>query len=228
MDGYIRSTAALVEPAMLELRVVARAVPAACFVSGGAAPMPIRPLRDGAGYVIRSPEAEPRAAAPIAFALEAVLERFAVQRGFDRDRPLVVGVIRGFETGSHGHGLGRAVDIGSVGGVSLGEWKRRWDRAVHHALRVGDRVTRERVLAAERRHNLGHALYSTLLQVGGWLTDPNAWRPYRDVPQLFGPWTPTLGPWRPLSRSVARVDPQRLADQRWVYRAHEDHIHVAR
>jgi hypothetical protein len=47
--------------------------------------------------------------------------------------------------------------------------------------------------------------------------------------QLFGPWTATEGPWKPMQiKDPSPYQQQRLADQRWVFQAHQDHIHVAR
>jgi hypothetical protein len=55
------------------------------------------------------------------------------------------------------------------------------------------------------------------------------WRPYRGVMQLFGLWTASEGPWRPMQiKDPNPYQQQRLADQQWVFRAHRDHIHVAR
>jgi hypothetical protein len=54
------------------------------------------------------------------------------------------------------------------------------------------------------------------------------WRPYRGVMQLFGPWTAAEGPWKViLFKNPNPYQQQRLADQQWVFQAHEDHIHLA-
>jgi hypothetical protein len=59
--------------------------------------------------------------------------------------------------------------------------------------------------------------------------DQQGWRPYRGVMQLFGPWTATEGPWTAMQiKAPTLYQQQRLADQRWVFQAHQDHIHVAR
>jgi hypothetical protein len=92
-----------------------------------------------------------------------------------------------------------------------------------------DPKERAAALAAEQERNLGHALYKALLDHGGWRVDSVGWRVYRGVVQLFGPWTATEGPWKPMQfKSPTPYQRQRLADQQWVYRAHQDHIHVAR
>jgi hypothetical protein len=47
--------------------------------------------------------------------------------------------------------------------------------------------------------------------------------------QLFGPWTGTEGPWKAMQiEKPTSEEHQRLADQQWVFQAHQDHIHVAR
>jgi hypothetical protein len=54
------------------------------------------------------------------------------------------------------------------------------------------------------------------------------WRPYRGVMQLFGPWTATEGPWKAMQiKTPNAYQEQRLTDQRWVFRARQDHIHAA-
>jgi len=51
----------------------------------------------------------------------------------------------------------------------------------------------------------------------------------RGVMQLFGPWTATQGPWKAVQiKGPNPYQRQRLADQQWVLRAHQNHIHVAR
>jgi len=47
--------------------------------------------------------------------------------------------------------------------------------------------------------------------------------------QLFGPWTATEGPWKAMQiKDPTPYQRQRLADQQWVFHAHQDHIHVAK
>ena len=88
---------------------------------------------------------------------------------------------------------------------------------------------RAEAIAAEQKRNLDYGLYKALQEHGGWRVDPHGWRPYRGVMQLFGPWTATHGPWKAMQ--IKEPNPyqrQRLADQQWVFQAHQDHIHVAR
>jgi hypothetical protein len=189
----------------------------------------LRPVRSGRAYVLTCPAAHRLVAPQLAEALEAVFERFARQVGAGERDPLEVDIARGFVPGSPGHGEGRAADIAAVGGRSLLDWKRDWDRAMALAERLADPRRRADVHAGERRRNLGHGLYRALLRRGGWRVDGQGWRPYRRVEQLFGPWTPTEGPWTTMR--IAEPDPTQqchLADQRWVFAAHQDHIHVAR
>jgi hypothetical protein len=189
----------------------------------------LRPVRSGRAYLLTCPAARRLVAPPLAEALEAVFERFARQVGAGESDPLEVGIARGFVPGSPGHGEGRAADIATVGGRTLLDWKWDWDRAMALAERLTDPRQRADARAGERRRNLGHGLYQALLRRCGWRIDDHGWRPYRRVEQLFGPWTATEGPWRTIQ--VAEPTPtqqRRLADQRWVFAAHQDHIHVAR
>jgi hypothetical protein len=189
----------------------------------------LRPVRSGQAYRITSPAARGLVAPELAEALEAVFDRFARERGFTPDRPLDLRFSRGFKAGSHGHGEGAAADIVAVGGKSLVEWKQDWDQATAAAEKVSDQEQRSPMMAAEQKRNLGYGLYKALQEHGGWRVDPGGWRPYRGVMQLFGPWTASEGPWKAVQ--IKDPDPyqrQRLADQEWVFRAHRDHIHVAR
>jgi hypothetical protein len=136
---------------------------------------------------------------------------------------------RGFKAGSHGHGEGRAADIDTVGGKSLLEWKQGWDKAMTAAQKVSDPQQRAEAIAAEQKRNLGHGLYKALQAHGGWRVSQGGWRVYRGVMQLFGPWTATEGPWNAMHIDSPNPDQRRrLADQQWVFQAHQDHIHVAR
>jgi hypothetical protein len=76
----------------------------------------------------------------------------------------------------------------------------------------------------------GYGLYKALQEHGGWPVDPKGWQPYRGVMQLFGPWMATEGSWKTMQiENVSRpYQQQRMADQQWVFRAHQDHIHVSR
>ena len=68
----------------------------------------------------------------------------------------------------------------------------------------------ERRLIAEKeeKENLGWRLYKALQRYGQWA------QPYGYPVQLFGPWTRTEGPWKPISD--------------FLLRAHRDHIHLAK
>jgi hypothetical protein len=165
----------------------------------------------------------------LAEALETVFERFAREAGFTPDKPLDIQLLRGFKAGSHGHGEGRAADIVTVGGKGLLAWKQEWERALAAAEKLPDPQQRAEAITAEQQRNLGYGLYKTLQAHGGWRVNPKGWRVYRNVMQLFGPWTATEGPWKPMQfENPSPYQRRRLADQRWVFQAHQDHIHVAR
>jgi hypothetical protein len=165
----------------------------------------------------------------LAEALETIFERFAREHGFTSEKLLETRLSRGFKAGSHGHGEGRAADIAAVGGKSLLEWKQAWDRAIATAEKLSDPQQRAEAIVAEQKRNLGYGLYKALQEHGGWRVDQKGWRPYRGVMQLFGPWTPTEGPWKVMQiKAPNPYQRQRLADQQWVFQAHQDHIHVAR
>jgi hypothetical protein len=135
---------------------------------------------------------------------------------------------RGFKAGSHGHGEGRAADIDAVGGKSLLGWKQAWDQALAATQKLPDSQQAE-ALAAEQQRNLGYGLYKALQAHGGWRVNPKGWRVYRGVMQLFGPWTATEGPWKAMQiKNPNAYQKEHLADQQWVFQAHQDHIHVAR
>jgi hypothetical protein len=188
----------------------------------------LRPIGHGHAYAITSPPAQRLVRPELAEALETVFERLARERGFTPEKPLAIRLTRGFKAGSHGHGEGRAADIAAVGGKGLLVWKQEWDQAMAAADQLPDEQRTEAV-ASEQKRNLGYALYKALQEHGGWRVNPQGWRPYRGVMQLFGPWTATEGPWKTMQ--VATPNPyqrRRLADQQWVFQAHQDHIHVAR
>jgi ATP-dependent exoDNAse (exonuclease V) beta subunit len=76
---------------------------------------------------------------------------------------------------------------------------------------------------------LGYRLYKALQAYGGWRVNPGGWRVYLGVMQLFGPWTAVEGPWKQMQIDTPTTyQKERLADQQWVFQAHQDHIHVAR
>jgi hypothetical protein len=165
----------------------------------------------------------------LAAALESVFERFARERGFTAEKPLEIQLSRGFKARSHGHGEGRAADIAVVAGKGLLAWKQEWDRAISAAEKLSDTQQRAESIAAEQRRNLGYGLYKALQAYGGWRVNPSGWRVYRGVMQLFGPWTAAEGPWKQMQiDNLTAYQKERLADQQWVFQAHQDHIHVAR
>jgi hypothetical protein len=208
--------------------VLARGKPA-LELAGRSVAGTLRPVRNGAAYRLTSAPERGLVVSPLAQALESVFERFARARGFTPDRPLEIVLTRGFKAGSHGHGEGRATDIGAVGGKSLLVWKREWDRGVATAGAAADPPQRAKAIAAEQGRNLGYALYKTLQAHGGWRVNPKGWHVYRGVIQLFGPWTAAEGPWKQMHlKNPTAFQRKRLADQKWVFRAHQDHIHVAR
>jgi hypothetical protein len=196
------------------------------------APPPVRtlrPVQSGQYYRITSQPARGLVTPDLAETLGTVFERFARMHGFTPKKPLEIRFSRGFKAGSRGHGEGCAVDIVAMGGKSLQAWKQEWDRAMDAAEARSDPQQRVEAIAAEQKRNLGYGLYETLQQHGGWRVNPKGWRPYRGVMQLFGPWTATEGPWKAMQiKEPNAYQRQRLADQEWILRAHQDHIHVAR
>jgi hypothetical protein len=161
------------------------------------------PVPSGRCYRVESPAANALVTPELAGELARVLERFGRQAGFGDGRR--VGVF--FKPGVVGHHqVGRAADIYGVGGLGLDRWKARWDAMARAAPR--DLAARRALLARERRRNLGWRLYKTLQLHGRWA------RPAGYPVQLFGPWTRTEGPWRPISDRLLH--------------AHRDHIHVAK
>jgi len=181
-----------------------------------------RPVVSGQSYRITSPPVRGLVRIELAEALESVFERFARQQGFSGKEPLEISLSRGYKANSHGHREGRAADIDAVGGKNLLQWKEEWERAVKHQDRPAETI------AARPGRNLGYMLYKALQSDGGWRVNPGGWRVYQNVMQLFGPWTATEGPWKAMQ--IEKPNPeerQRLADQRWVFQAHQDHIHVA-
>jgi hypothetical protein len=188
-----------------------------------------RPIRSGQVYRITSPPALGLVVPELAEELETFFERFAQEHGFTVEKPLEIHLSRGFKAGSPGHSEGRAADIATVGGKRLLEWKQEWDRALSAAEKIADPELRAEAIANEQKRNLGYGFYKALQEHGGWRVDLKGWRPYRGVMQLFGPWTATEGPWKAMQIKDPNVyQRQRLADQQWVFQAHQDHIHVAR
>jgi hypothetical protein len=162
-------------------------------------------IRSGRSYRVTSPPESARVTRELASELEHVLEKFALEAGFDERDPVSVY----FRPGIFGHHrVGRAADIYGVGGLGIGEWKARWDRACGRMRTTSNRRERAAIIAAERRRNLGWRLYKAQQIHGRWA------QPYGYPIQLFGPWTRTEGPWRHISDRMLR--------------AHGDHIHVAK
>jgi hypothetical protein len=213
----------------LQLRLVGRLM-AVGSTPEAPPPLPrLRFVRSGHCYRLTSGPARGLVTPELATALEAVFEGFAQARGFTPERPLEIRFSRGFKASSPGHREGRAADIVAVAGKDLLEWKRGWDDAMTAADALTDPAGRADAISAEQKRNLGYGLYKALQAYGGWRVDPAGWRPYRGVIQLFGPWTATEGPWTTMRIEHPRpYQRQRRADQRWVFRAHHDHIHVAR
>jgi hypothetical protein len=192
-------------------------------------PVILRPVRSGKSYRIVSSRKRCLLRLELAEALEEVFEQFAKQQGFSPEGPLEISLSRGFKANSHGHKEGRAADIDAMAGKNLLQWKRDWEEAVSAAGKLDDAGGRAEAIAAEQRRNLGYGLYKALQGHGGWRVNPGGWRVYRNVMQLFGPWTATEGPWKAMQfDNPAPEERQRLADQKWVFQAHQDHIHVAR
>lgn len=137
--------------------------------------------------------------------IRGVLEAFARRAGFSPASPVTIQ----FQPGTLGHHkVHRAADIYGVGGVGIGEWKRRWDRARREAAARSMPEERAAVMCIERRRNLGWRLYRAIVECGRWS------QPYGYPIQVFGPWTRSEGPWRFISDGLLH--------------AHRDHIHVAK
>jgi hypothetical protein len=163
------------------------------------------PVPSGGAYRIDSPPGNGLVTGELANELRRVLERFAVDAGFTQSNP--IGIF--FKPGVVGHHkCGRAADIYAVGKIGLDRWKKRWDATLGHASRAPNAEEKRRITNMERKNNLGWRLYKALQLYGRWA------QPYGYPIQLFGPWTRTEGPWRPIS-------------DRLLY-AHRDHIHVAK
>ncbi|HTP98173.1 MAG TPA: hypothetical protein VMN56_02525 [Casimicrobiaceae bacterium] len=162
-------------------------------------------VRSGRSYRVTSPPAAAQVTPELASELEHVLEKFALEAQFDERAPVSVE----FRPGIFGHHrVGRAADIYGVGGVGIGEWKARWDRARERMRATADPRERAAIDAHERRRNLGWRLYKAQQIHGRWA------QPYGYPIQLFGPWTRGEGPWKYISDRMLR--------------AHADHIHVAK
>jgi len=162
-------------------------------------------VRSGRSYRVVSPPSQAPATRELASELEHVLEKFALEAGFDERAPVTVE----FRPGIFGHHrVHRAADIYGVGGLGIGEWKARWERACERMRTAADPRERAAIAAAERQRNLGWRLYKAQQIHGRWA------QPYGYPIQLFGPWTRAEGPWKYISDRMLR--------------AHRDHIHCAK
>jgi hypothetical protein len=189
----------------------------------------LRPIRSGSFYRLVGSRRRRLVAPILARALEAVFEKLGKAVAAHADNPLEISIARGFDGDSRGHCSGRAADIDSVGGKGLLDWNREWNGAFAAANALDDKNECNDAMRREELGNLGHQLYAALRHHGGWLVNPSGYRPYRNVEQLFGPWTASEGPWKAIKAPAATTrELQRLRDQRWVFSAHQDHIHVAR
>ena len=160
------------------------------------------PVESGRSLRVASPPANALVTRELASELEHVLEKFSLEAGFDERHPVSVY----FNPGIFGHHrVGRAADIYGVGGIGIGEWKARWDRARQGIRETQERREREAIATAERKRNLGWRLYKSHQIHGRWA------QPYGFPIQLFGPWTREEGPWKYISDRMLR--------------AHRDHIH---
>ena len=162
-------------------------------------------VASGRSFRIASPPGNAMVTRELASELEHVLEKFAIEAGFDERWQVSIS----FKPGIFGHHrVGRAADIYGVGGVGIGEWQRRWNRARQAMRAATDSSECAAIAAAERRRNLGWRLYKAQQIHGRWA------QPYGYPIQLFGPWTREEGPWKYISDRMLR--------------AHLDHIHVAK
>lgn len=185
------------------------------------AQIPLREIRNGQAYQLTSSGDRNLVTPEAAQALEKAFETFAARCGFTAQNPVSIELTRGYEAGDRAHGRGMAVDIKAVGGQSIGYWAQEFAKALAQAKFIDDVSQRRSLMAQQTSSNLGYLLYRTFLEQGGW-------RIFNQVVQLFGPWTPRLGPWRRVQIDRSDQTQQRIrAEQEYIYRAHRDHIHVA-
>src|SRR6266540_3907653 len=182
------------------------------------AQVPLREIRSGQAYQLISPGERNLVTPELAQALEKAFETFAARCGFTAVDPVTIELRRGYEAGDRGHGRGMAADIQAVGGQSISYWAQEFAKATAQAKFIGDESQRRSLMAQQTSSNLGYLLYRTLQEQGGW-------RVYNQVVQLFGPWTPRLGPWKRLHFEYPdEVQKRILFEQERIYQAHRDHI----
>src|SRR5258705_1097832 len=110
------------------------------------------PVESGRSFRVASPPANALVTRELASELEHVLEKFALEAGFDERHPVSVF----FKPGVFGHHrVGRAADIYGVGGIGIGGWKTRWDRARKRADHARAPPERAAIGAAGRERHLG-------------------------------------------------------------------------
>ena len=122
-------------------------------------------VESGLSFRVASPPANALVTRELASELEHVLEKFSLEAGFDERHPVSVY----FKPGIFGHHrVGRAADIYEVGGIGIGEWRARWDRARQRMCETPHSREREAIAAAERNRNLGWRLYKAHQIHGRW------------------------------------------------------------
>jgi hypothetical protein len=161
-------------------------------------------MASGEFFRVTSSPAEAIVTPPLARELSNILERFAREHGFIKDKPLEVAFGRGV-LGLHR--FSRAADIYGVGGKNMAEWVKSWNIAMQKAGADQAAAEKARIVAEEKQSNLGYRLYRALKTEGRWA------QPKGYPVQLFGPWTRAEGPHKAIS-------------DRMLY-AHRDHIHMA-
>lgn len=163
------------------------------------------PVCSGWNFRVDSPPGNGLVRPELASELELVLEKFG--RNAKNRTGNTVGIF--LKPGIFGHHkVGRAADIYAVNGLGLDSWKRLWDAALRRCSSVLDVSEKMAIIDGEKRRNLGWQLYKTIQTCGHW-SQPDGY-----PIQLFGPWTRSEGPWKPISN--------------FLLNAHRDHIHVAK
>ena len=105
-------------------------------------------VESGRSFRVASPPANALVTRELASELEHVLEKFSLEAGFDERHPVSVY----FKPGIFGHHrVGRAADIYEVGGIGIGEWRARWDRARQRMCETPHSREREAIAAADVR-----------------------------------------------------------------------------